>query len=141
LIVPILKPGKGPDFATSYRPIALTTCVFKIMKKLVNNHFTDLLEEKGYLPMEQYGFRKNGPTEDVHTIRESEIQEAFREKQHFLLVSLDLTKAYDACWRYNVIRILRDWQIKGHLLHFLKNFMADRKFRVMQAGQIISGSR
>jgi hypothetical protein len=59
LVVQILKPGKDPDFAMSYRPIALTTCIFKIMKKLVNNYFTDLLEEKGYLPMKQYGFRKN----------------------------------------------------------------------------------
>jgi hemerythrin len=63
------------------------------MKKLVNNRLTHFLEEKGYLPMEQYGFRKNQSTKYVHTILETEIQEKFREKQHFLLVSLDLTKA------------------------------------------------
>jgi hypothetical protein len=78
----------------------------------------------------------------IDTILESEIQEAFREKQHFLLVSLDLTKAYDACWRYNVIRILRDWLIKGHLLHFVKNFMADRKFRVIRGieNRVVQGA-
>jgi hypothetical protein len=78
LAVPILKPRKDPDFATSYRPIALTSCACKVMEKLVNNRLTHFLEEKGYLPMEQYGFRKNRSTEDVHTILESEIQEAFR---------------------------------------------------------------
>jgi hypothetical protein len=60
------------------------------MEKLVNNRLSYLLEEKGYLPNQQYGFRKNKSTEDVLIILESDMQEAFKEKEHLLLVSLDL---------------------------------------------------
>jgi hypothetical protein len=58
------------------------------------------------------------------------MQEAFKEKEHLLLVSLDLKKAYDTCWRYNIIRTLSDWRIKGHMLHFVMKFMKKRNFRV-----------
>jgi hypothetical protein len=54
----------------------------------------------------------------------------FTEEEHFLLVSMDLQKAYDTYWRYNIIRTLSDQQIKVHMLHFVMNFMKNRKFRV-----------
>jgi hypothetical protein len=55
------------------------------------------LERNGILPNEKYFFRRNRSTADVHIILESEIQEAFRLKQHFLIASLDMEKAYDTC--------------------------------------------
>jgi hypothetical protein len=88
-----------------------------------------LLEEKQYLPNQQYGFRENRSTKDVLIIFESDIQEAFKEKEHLQLVSLDLQKAYDTCWQYNIIRTLSDCQIKGHMLHFVMSFMKNIKFR------------
>jgi hypothetical protein len=47
LVVPFLKPGKDPNLPTSY-------CFCKVMKKLVNNRLSYLLEEKGYLPNQSY---------------------------------------------------------------------------------------
>jgi hypothetical protein len=65
------------------------------MEKMVNYRLVhELLKEKR-LPTEQYGFRRGRSTEDVHVILETEAQEAFREKQHLILVSLDLEKAYE----------------------------------------------
>jgi hypothetical protein len=70
--VPILKPGKDPNLPTSYRPKALTSYVCKVIEKLVNR-LSYLLEEKGYLPNQQYGFRKNRSTEDALIIFESDM--------------------------------------------------------------------
>jgi hypothetical protein len=57
-----------------------------------NNRLIYTLEQKEVIPEQQFGFRKNRSTSDAHIILESRIQEAFKNKQHFLLVSLDLAK-------------------------------------------------
>ncbi|GBM50804.1 hypothetical protein AVEN_137119-1 [Araneus ventricosus] len=36
LIIPIAKPGKDPQDPTNYRPIALTSCLCKILERMVN---------------------------------------------------------------------------------------------------------
>jgi hypothetical protein len=33
IVTPILKPGKAPENADSYRPISLTSCLVKLMEK------------------------------------------------------------------------------------------------------------
>ena len=44
LIVPVLKPKKDPSDPTSYRPIALTSCVCKLMEKMINTRLVWYLE-------------------------------------------------------------------------------------------------
>ena len=36
-VVPLLKAGKNPTDPSSYRPIALTSCMCKIMERMVNS--------------------------------------------------------------------------------------------------------
>ena len=38
-IIPILKPGKSPSATSSYRPISLTSCVSKVMEKILTNRY------------------------------------------------------------------------------------------------------
>jgi hypothetical protein len=65
---------------------------------MVNNRLVYTLEPREVIiPEQQYGSRKNRSTTDVHIILEPSIQEVFRKKQHFIMVSLDLEKAYDTC--------------------------------------------
>ena len=59
IIIPIRKPGKDASQATSYRPIALTSCVCKLMEKMVNNRLVWFLENKNILSTMQFGFRKH----------------------------------------------------------------------------------
>ena len=44
IVLPIAKPDKDASSASSYRPISLTSCICKIMEKLVNNHLVWFLE-------------------------------------------------------------------------------------------------
>jgi hypothetical protein len=70
-----------------------------------------------------------------HMLHESRIQETFKNKQHFLLVSLDLAKAYDTCWRRHIVKTLAVNKIRGNMLHFVRNFMENRSFRVVLKGK------
>jgi Reverse transcriptase (RNA-dependent DNA polymerase) len=130
LVIPILKKGKDPTNATSYRPISLTSCVCKVMEKLINRRLVFVLESKQLIPDQQYGFKKERSTKDVLKILTTDIIETFRERKHLVLTSLDISKAYDTCWRYRIIKTLKDARIDGKMLHFIINFMNNRSFRV-----------
>jgi len=131
IIIPIAKPGKDPKMPNSYRPISLTSCVCKLMEKMVNKRLTWFLEKNGFLSEYQFGFRKNRSTADCTVILESEIQKAFEKKEHLVAVSCDLEKAYDTAWRRGILENLKKIKLKGKLMFYLKNFTNSRTFRVL----------
>jgi ribonuclease HI len=131
LTIPIQKPGKDPENPESYRPISLTSCLGKVMEKMVNRRLVYILEERKLIPAQQYGFRRGRSTIDVLNILQSNISKSLLETKHLALVSLDLSKAYDTCWRYGIIRWLKDRQIDGRMLQFIMGFLDNRSLKTV----------
>lgn len=48
VVVPILKPGKEASSPDSYRPIALTAVICKVMERMVTDCLVHCLEQRGY---------------------------------------------------------------------------------------------
>jgi hypothetical protein len=46
LTAPIQKPGKDPENPGSYRPISLTSCLRKVMEKMVYRRLVHILEKR-----------------------------------------------------------------------------------------------
>jgi ribonuclease HI len=137
ILIPIAKAGKDKKLASSYRPISLTSCLCKIIERMVNNRLVWWLEKRRLLSNLQCGFRKNRNTMD-HLIRmEALIQDAFLRGQHSIAVFFDLEKAYDTTWRYNILKTMYSWNFKGRLPVFIQNFINDRSFNV-RLGNILS---
>ena len=80
-MIPILKKGKDPKQAASYRPISLTSCVGKTMERVVNQRLKWYLETNDLLAPEQAGFRQFRATEDQTTYLAQEIEDAFQERR------------------------------------------------------------
>jgi hypothetical protein len=55
--------------------------------------------------------------------------DVLRNKEYTAL-SLDITKAYDTCWRFGVLRKLKQWILDGRILKFISNFISNRKLKV-----------
>ena len=64
IIVPFLKENKEASDPNSYRPIALTSSLCKLMERLITNRLTWYLETNNLINKDQTGFRKNQTTAD-----------------------------------------------------------------------------
>jgi hypothetical protein len=61
-VVLILKPGKLPNDLTSYRPISLLPIISNIFEKLLFKRLLKMVENNGFLPNHQFGFRERHST-------------------------------------------------------------------------------
>ncbi|GFT73322.1 probable RNA-directed DNA polymerase from transposon X-element [Trichonephila clavipes] len=129
-VLPFPKPGKDPTSAINYRPIALTSCLNKLMERMVSARLMFHLESHNLLSPLQSGFRKSRSTTDNLLRLETSIREAFVKKQYNISVFFDIKKAYDMSWRYGILRDLYAMDIRGNLPVFIKNFLNHRSFQV-----------
>ncbi|GFX25563.1 probable RNA-directed DNA polymerase from transposon X-element [Trichonephila clavipes] len=129
-VLPFPKPGKDPTSAINYRPIALTSCLSKLMERMVSARLMFHLESHNLLSPLQSGFRKSRSTTDNLLRLETSIREAFVKKQYNISVFFDIKKAYDMSWRYGILRDLYAMDIRGNLPVFIKNFLNHRSFQV-----------
>jgi hypothetical protein len=60
----LLKAGKKASELSSYRPISLTSCVVKLLERLVAERLYELAELNGWFSKLQAGFRKGRGCED-----------------------------------------------------------------------------
>ena len=130
LIIPVKKPNKDPNQTSSYRPIALTSCICKIMEKMINTRLVWFLENNNCLSSVQLGFRKNRSTLDPLLRLSNHIQQGFAKHCQTIGVFFDLEKAYDTTCRSGVLNELFNCGVRGNMLQFLKEFLTDRFLKV-----------
>ena len=106
---------------------------------MVNARLMWHLEKNNFLCAEQSGFRRNRSVTDNLTQLEGLIQDSFLTRKHLIAVFFDLEKAYDTTWKYGILQTIHKWGIRGHLPHFVQNFMADRSFHV-RVGNTLSSA-
>jgi hypothetical protein len=54
------------------------------------------------------------------------------------MISLDISRAYDTCWRRGVFNTIKTWKINGRILEFAKNFMSNQTLRVAVGNRLSS---
>lgn len=140
IIIPILKPGKNKLVPSSYRPIALTSCMCKLLEKIVFKRLIWILERNNLLSNAQCGFRKGRSTIDHLVTMEHDILSSFAEKKECIGIYFDIEKAYDNLNPLLVLQQLREWRIQGRILSLIKNFLQSRTFQV-RIGNHLSSAR
>ena len=115
-LIPILKPHKDPHVTFSYRPIALLSCLGKLMEKLIYNRLYSYLENYEHIPVFQCGFRKFHSCIDVLLNLEHHIKIALKSRKILLLVFFDIQKTFDSCNHTNILYNLLNVGIRGKML-------------------------
>ena len=130
IVIPILKAGKDGRAAESYRPIALTSALCKLMERLVANRLTWYLETHGLLCNVQSGFRRHRSTIDPIARLHDQIVRQIGNGGFVLAVFVDMEKAYDMMWRKGLMLKLKQFGINGRMFDWIADFLEGRSIRV-----------
>ena len=129
-ILPLRKPGKPPEDPSSYRPIALTSCMGKLLERIVKTRLMRILEAESVLSPMQYGFRRFCSTTDALVRLQNFLVEGKRAGRHSVCVFFDLHRAYDTIWRWGILRSLHEAGLRGNLAMYVQQFLSRRYFKV-----------
>lgn len=129
-IVPVAKPGKDKADVRSYRPIALTSNLCKLMERMITKRLVYDLERRGLLTPHQSGFRCNRTTMDPIVCLENEIRKAQVNKETVLAVLFDIEKAYDMLWKEGLLLKLHKMGIHGKMFNWVRDFLKGRTIEV-----------
>lgn len=99
-ILPIPKPNKSIFDINNYRPISLLNTMSKILINTINTRLIWYLETQNLLSSHQFGFRANHSSIDPLTAVHTVICDTLDNKNHLLMVSLDIAKASEFFSRY-----------------------------------------
>ena len=131
-VLTFLKLEKVTYNDLSYRSITLSSCLCKMMERMVNQRMVFYLEKERFFHRGQYGFRKGRCSLDAVAIIDTYIKMTFARKEYVAAVLFDVEEAYDTTWRNAILQTLRDVYLAGHL-HLprsIKNFLSSRLMRV-----------
>ena len=137
IVIPLPKPGRAHNHPLDFRPIALTSCLCKLLEKMINIRLISFLETNNLLGGVQFGYRPNKSTSDNLIQFEHDLFETFNRKLHTIAIFFDLKKAYDMAWRWKVLDQLHEFGLRGHLPIFVRNFL-ERRFIRVRVGTTLS---
>ena len=80
-ILPLLKLNKPASQLASYRPISLTSCVVKLLERILANRIAFVAETRGMLSKLQAGFRKGRSCEDQIIKMVQGISDGYQQKK------------------------------------------------------------
>ena len=138
IIKPILKEGKDPKKTVSYRPISLTSCLGKLLEKIVANRLSLFLETNKLLNPNQAGFRQNRNTSDqvLRVVQTATDQIHDRKETSLtLLTFFDYEKAYDKVWREGLLEKMMAMGVPWRFTKYVRGFLSARRTAVEVNGQ------
>ncbi|GFV58140.1 probable RNA-directed DNA polymerase from transposon X-element [Trichonephila clavipes] len=130
VVIPILKAGKNPKLAESYRPISLLPILSKLAEKIISTRLNEFLESEKILVPEQHEFRPRLSTSPQLLRVVEYIKDSIDRNQHVAAVFLDIQKAFDRVWHTGLLFKLITYKIPPPLILLLKSYISDRSFTV-----------
>ena len=149
----ILKTGKFPDqwkeanvtpihkkndkqLYSNYRPISLLPLLAKVFEKILFKHVYNHLISNNLISKNQSGFRPGDSCTNQLLTLTNDIHAAFDDRKCLEVrsVYLDMSKAFDKVWHEGLIFKLEQNGVSGNLLALLKDYLHNRKQRVVLNG-------
>ena len=129
-IIPIHKMGKSLDSSASFRPISLTSCVSKLIKRIILSRLLFFLESNSILSPRQAGFRSGRSALDQILYLSRSISDGFnkpRPRSRTILSTIDFSKAFDSVWHPALFHKLISAGLPSCFARWTQSFLSDRR--------------
>ena len=133
-VTPIHKKGTKGD-NSNYRPISLTSVVCKIMESVMKDKIVNHIEENGLMRKSQFGFMKGKSTTLNLLEFFDQVVKNLDDGKPTDVIYLDFSKAFDKVSITKLLTKVRSFGICGKLYEWIKNWLTDRKQRVIIKGK------
>eukprot|EP00662_Eupelagonemidae_sp_cell21_P057165 gene57165-biopygen65625 len=119
-ICALLKKGKDSHKAKSYRPVSLTSCIAKLVERLIAARLDYVIEKWEMLSHEQAGYRACRSTEEQLTLITQTIADAMEAQEYTLMLAIDFTQAFDRAKRTKFFKKALDKGFPPQVVRWLK---------------------
>ncbi len=92
-VIPIPRKGKDRTKQSTYRPISLTSCICKLLERMVNTRLVWLLEQRNPTHPHPMWFQEEQVNHGPPVTLTTQISTAFVLRQHLVAIFFDIEKA------------------------------------------------
>ena len=129
-VTPVFKKDSPSDYR-NYRPISLISVIGKVMERCVFKHIHNYLIANQIITPNQSGFTQGDSAINQLLNITNEFGKALDDGKEIRVIFCDISKAFDRVWHKGLLRKLEAIGIKGSVLAWVKNYLSDRKQRVV----------
>ena len=135
-VTAIFKVGEK-KLAENYRPISLTFVPCKLMEKLIRNALVDQMTQNNLFSKAQHGFisGKSCITQLLEFVED--VSRAIDDGEDVDVIYLDFKKAFNKVPHERLLRKLHGHGIRGKVYSWIKEFLSNRRQRVVVNGQCL----
>ena len=130
LVTMLHKTGKPKNKGLSYRPLRLTACAEKILKKLLSNRIKKWAKNNNIFNLQQNGFWRNRSTNDNLLKITQSIRQNINKSTISTVVFFDVEKAFDQVRHKGLLTKLYELGFNINLIKWIKSFLQNRGLTV-----------
>ena len=134
-ITPLYKSKGSKSETKNYRPVSLLSSVGKVMERCIHNIMFKFLSDEKLLTKFQAAYTPNSSTETQLLDIYHHIISALDGGKDMRFLFLDMSAAFDKVWHTGLLAKLDKHGIHRKLLKWIKDYLSDRKQRVVIEGK------
>ena len=132
-VVPIFKKGRKAE-PLNYRPVHLSSCLCKVVERVIARYMMTYLEQNNLLRHEQFGFRAGRSTDDQLLLTYGHIVKQVDCGKMVDVIFLDFSKAFDVVNHDILVEKLNDLGFGDQLVAWVREFLRSRYMYVGLGG-------